>query len=453
MCEIKRKRKKQQQQPRTFHEIFEAGELLTDGLNVRFGEVARARELVGQVLRAVHGGDKGRHRASAVAATRRRHVLERVHADEHDVSDGYLDGPGDAAELAAHLDGDLGDDRLGFPVVRVDDARGDHLAGHAKVGAALALDGVVDVLLLIGYEAHDNLRLGLLDRLRDRLHKGHADAAARIRNASLLGIAQAKGHAAPNRLQLAHQEVRLRFVTALEEHAPARHVRRREQRIRLHLLLPAILGLLVFERLEEKHKAHIHIFFYQQQIKKQTRRQNSTHSAKVQRNVLNDVGVDGDELRTEVDLPLVEIFGSASLGLELGDELVELEAAPVRVELRVAVDLLAGLKVAREIGHHHGARHHAQLGHEHDVAIARRQVLAVGSLLRLAAILLLGQADEQRLVGVANAHLVLAPVVVHKRDRHAAALLERVARLLLPVDVVDAIRLVVVAFRYCFLLI
>ena len=55
--------------------------------------------------------------------------------------------------------------------------------------------------------------------------------------------------------------------------------------------------------------------------------------AKMQCNVSKYIGIEADELGTEVDLPLVEICGGASLGLELGDELVELAAATVRMEL------------------------------------------------------------------------------------------------------------------------
>ena len=157
------------------------------------------------------------------------------------------------------------------------------------------------------------------------------------------------------------------------------------------------------------------------------------------------MSVKRDELRAEVDLPLVEIFGGASLGLELGDELVELEAATLRIELSAVANFFSDRIVSLQISHQEGARHHAQLGHEHDVAIARRQVLAVGSLLRLAAILLLGQADEQRLVGVANARPVLTHEIVDERNG-LAALFEHVYRFLIPVNVVDAIRLVVVAF-------
>ena len=84
------------------------------------------------------------------------------------------------------------------------------------------------------------------------------------------------------------------------------------------------------------------------------------------------------------------------------------------------------------------------------MAVAQRQVLAVGSSLWPPAVLLLGQADEQRLLGVANAHAVLTHEIVDERNG-LAALFEHVYRFLIPVNVVDAIRLVVVAYL-CFVL-
>jgi hypothetical protein len=75
----------------------------------------------------------------------------------------YLHGDGDAPDLAAqldaHLHGDLGEDGLGLgAVVEVEVVGGDDLGGHGPLHAARPLDRVVHVLVGVGHDAHEHLR-------------------------------------------------------------------------------------------------------------------------------------------------------------------------------------------------------------------------------------------------------------------------------------------------------
>ena len=99
---------------------------------------------------------------------------------------------------------------------------------------------------------------------------------------------------------------------------------------------------------------------------------------------------------------------------------------------------------------------YTQFGHQLDDE--RRTVLARGSRCRRLrvsvcfdvdligfAYALLLQADEQRLLLVLDANVVLVPVVADECDALAVLLGKRVGRTLVPRDVVDPVRLVVVA--------
>ncbi len=100
------------------------------------------------------------------------------------------------------------------------------------------------------------------------------------------------------------------------------------------------------------------------------------------------------------------------------------------------------LEVALEALEEHGADERAQLGHEqHGPLLPPALVLVlVAALLALAR-----QTDEQRLLGLADAHVVALGVVVEEGGGLARAQLERALRTLVPRDVVDAVRLLVVA--------
>ena len=101
------------------------------------------------------------------------------------------------------------------------------------------------------------------------------------------------------------------------------------------------------------------------------------------------------------------------------------------------------LEVALEALEEHGADERAQLGHEqHGPLLPPALVPVAAALLALAR-----QTDEQRLLGLADAHVVALGVVVEEGGGLARAQLERALRTLVPRDVVDAVRLLVVADR------
>ena len=88
--------------------------------------------------------------------------------------------PNLAAELAANLHGYFGDHRLGLVhVLRVEYIRGDHLARHAEFDATRALDGVVRVLVCVGHDTNDQLRIAVLDHRTNRVRE---DATHRTSN-------------------------------------------------------------------------------------------------------------------------------------------------------------------------------------------------------------------------------------------------------------------------------